>query len=339
MPAGNWRWRATERGAVRGKQCAVATSRVPRATNRLPFFPYSAPMWTRLPSSALRLTGPDRVDFAQGQMTNDLKAAPTPGVVACCFLNVRGQIEFFARAYKRQDDVYLHLAAGQAEGLAARLRRYVIFDQVELADVTAELGTVHVWNAQTVPGWTADGPDAQTFERAGGTVLAGRVNRTGRPGVDLHYLTRLESEVLAALGGEETSLATLDAARVRAGIPDVTRDGFTGTLLPEIGLDVGGPLPAISYRKGCYVGQEIMARLEARGNARYHLARLAGAGLPDHAGVTRGGKVVGQSGLHADGLSLARLRRELAPGEAVEVGGVPATVELLTPADAVPNDA
>lgn len=298
-------------------------------------------MWTRLPSSALRLTGADRVDFAQGQMTNDIRTAPTPGVVACCFLNVRGQIEFFARAYKRPDDVYLQLDAGQSEELAARLRRYVIFDQVEVSDVTADLRTLHVWDGQAVPGWRADGPDAQTFELAGSTVLAGRVNRTGTPGVDLHYLTRREGEMLAALGGGEAPLATLDAARVRAGIPDVTRDGFTGTLLPEIGLDVGGPLPAISYRKGCYVGQEIMARLEARGNARYHLARLAGEGLPDHAEVTRGGKVVGQAGLHAGGLSLARLRRELAPGEAVEVGGLPATVQPLTPlpAGTVPADA
>ncbi|GAA5513867.1 tRNA-modifying protein YgfZ [Deinococcus carri] len=291
-------------------------------------------MWTRLPSSALRLTGADRVDFVQGQMTNDLRGAPTPGVVACCFLNVRGQIEFFARAYKREDDVYLHLDAGQAEALAARLRRYIIFDQVDVQDVTGELRTVHVWGGQPVPGWNESGGDAQSFELGGGTVLAGRVNRTGTPGLDLHYLARQEAEVLAALGGEETPLNVLDGARVQAGLPDVTRDGFVGTLPQEVGLDVGGPLPAISYRKGCYVGQEIMARLEARGNAHYHLARLSGEGLPDRAEVTRGGKVVGQAGLHAGGLSLARLRKELAPGEQVEVGGVPATVQPLTPAPA-----
>ncbi|GBF05818.1 glycine cleavage T protein [Deinococcus aerius] len=292
-------------------------------------------MWTRLPSSALRVTGADRVDFVHGQMTNDLRGAPTPGVVACCFLNVRGQIEFFARAYRRQEDVYLHLDAGQAEALAARLRRYIIFDQVELADLSGELRTVHVWDEAALPDWNPRGGDAQTFELAGGTVLGGRVNRTGRPGVDLHFLTRHEEAVLAALGGEEAPLDALDAARVRAGIPDITRDGFVGVLPPEVGLDVGGPLPAISYRKGCYVGQEIMARLEARGNARYHLARLRGEGLPGHAEVTREGRVVGQAGQHAGGLSLARLRKELLSGDAVEVGGVPATVDLApTPADA-----
>ncbi|EYB66781.1 glycine cleavage T protein (aminomethyl transferase) [Deinococcus phoenicis] len=291
-------------------------------------------MWTRLPSSALRLTGADRVAFVQGQMTNDLRGAPTPGLVACTFLNVRGQIEFFARAYKRAEDVYLHLDAGQAQGLAARLRRYIIFDQVDMQDVTEDLRTVHVWGGQTVPGWDPAGGDAQTFTLGGGTVLAGRVNRTGAAGMDLHYLARQEAGVLAALGGEEAPLAVLDAARVRAGLPDVTRDGFAGTLPQEVGLDVGGPLPAISYRKGCYVGQEIMARLEARGNARYHLARVAGEGLPDHAEVTRAGKVVGQAGLFAAGLSLARLRKELALGETVEVGGVPATVQSLLPAPA-----
>ncbi|MBI0445023.1 folate-binding protein YgfZ [Deinococcus sp. DB0503] len=298
-------------------------------------------MWTRIPSSALRLTGADRVDFVQGQMTNDLRGAPTPGMVACAFLNVRGQMEFFARAYKREGDVYLHLDAGQAEGLAARLRRYIIFDQVEVQDLTEELRTVHVWGGQSVPGWNAGGSDAQVFELGSAAVLAGRVNRTGEAGLDLHYLARAEAEVLAALGGEELPLAMLDLARVRAGIPDVTRDGFVGTLPQEVGLDVGGPLPAISYRKGCYVGQEIMARLEARGNARYHLARLSGEALPDHAEVTREGRVVGQAGLCAGGLSLARLRKELVPGDTVEVGGVPATVQPLVPLpqDVRPADA
>ncbi|WP_019588076.1 YgfZ/GcvT domain-containing protein [Deinococcus apachensis] len=291
-------------------------------------------MWTRLPSSALRVTGADRVDFVQGQMTNDLRGAPTPGVVACGFLNVRGQIEFFARAYKREGDVYLHLDAGQAEALAARLRRYIIFDQVEVEDLSGELRTVHVWDEAAVPGWNPQGGSAQTFELAGGTVLAGRVDRTGTPGVDLHFLARHEEAVLAALGGGEAPLDALDGARVRAGIPDITRDGFVGVLPQEVGLDVGGPLPSISYRKGCYVGQEIMARLEARGNARYHLARLRGEGLPDHAAVTREGRAVGQAGLQAGGLSLARLRKELLAGDVVEVGGVPASVEFLAPAPA-----
>ncbi|MDB5044270.1 MAG: aminomethyltransferase [Deinococcus sp.] len=286
-------------------------------------------MWTQIPSGGLRVTGADRVDFVQGQMTGDLRGAPTPGLVACAFLNVRGQIETFARAYRRTDDVYLHVDAGEAEALAARLKRYIIFDQVEVKDVSDDLRCVHVWPGAGVPGWNEAGPDAQTFELGGGVVLGGRVNRTGTAGTDLHYLTRHEAAVLAALEGPEAPLETLDAARVAAGIPDIARDGFSGTLLQEVGLDISGPLPAISYRKGCYVGQEIMARLEARGNTRYHLVRLTGEGLPRGTDILHSGKVVGQSGLNAAGASLAWLRKELPEGAEVEVGGVSATVHLL----------
>ncbi|UQN07343.1 folate-binding protein YgfZ [Deinococcus sp. QL22] len=286
-------------------------------------------MWTSLPSGGLRITGADRVDFVQGQMTGDLRGAPTPGLVACAFLNVRGQIETFARAYRRTDDVYLHVDADEAEALAARLKRYIIFDQVEVKDVSDDLRCVHVWPGASVPGWNAEGPDVQTFDLGGGVVLVGRVNRTGTAGLDLHYLTRHETAVLVALEGEETPLATLDAARIAAGIPDIARDDFAGTLPQEVGLDIGGPLPAISYRKGCYVGQEIMARLEARGNTRYHLARLSGAGLTRGADILHGGKVVGQTGLNSGGFSLVRLRKEVADGAEVEVGGLPATVHLL----------
>lgn len=285
-------------------------------------------MWTRLPSSGLRVTGADRTDFVHGQMTGDLRGAPTPGLVPCAFLNVRGQIEQFARAYRRPDDIYLHLDAGQAAPLAARLRRYIIFDQVELEDVSDTLRSVHVWD-QVAPGWDEAGAAAQQWTLGDSLVLGGRVNRSGRPGVDLHFLTRDEAAVLAALGGEERPLGELDALRIAAGIPDIHRDALTGTLPQEVGLDVRGPLPAISYRKGCYVGQEIMARIEARGQTRFHLARVVGEGVPSHAEIRQGEKVVGQTGLSSGPHALARLRRELEDGAAVEVGGVTAHVQLL----------
>lgn len=281
-------------------------------------------MFTRLPSSALRLTGADRLDFAQGQMTNDLKGAPTPGMVPACFLNARGQIEFFARVYKRADDLYLHLAAGEAPALAARLKKYIIFDQVEVQDLSDTLATVHVWGEE-VPGWDASGAAVQTFTLAGTEVLAARVNRSGRVGLDLHYLQAKEADVLAELG-QERPLADLSHARIQTGLPDVSADHWQGYLLQEVGLG-----DAISYRKGCYVGQEIMARLEARGQTRYTLMALAGEGLPAHAEVTSTGKVVGVTGESAGTRALVRLRRELEPGAQVEVGGVAATVEPAQP--------
>lgn len=280
--------------------------------------------FTRLSSSALRLTGPDRLDFVQGQMTAHLKAAPTPGMVPACFLNVRGQIEHFARVYRRDDDVYLHLddlsgTANEAAALAARFKKYIIFDQVEVQDVSAVLGSLHVWNEE-LSGWDAAGPDVQSFELGGGVLLVGRVNRTGTVGLDVHYLQKHEAGLLAELNAQAVSIqemphAELETARIAAGISDVSRDGWQGSLPQEVGQDA-----AISYRKGCYVGQEIMARLEARGHARHALTLLAGEHLPAHSEIKHAGRVVGLSGASTGTLALAKLRTDLPEGAQLHVG-------------------
>lgn len=301
---------------------------------------------TPLPSGSLRVTGADRVDFVHGQMTGDLRGAPTSSVVPAAFLNARGQMEAFARIYRRADDIYIHLDAGQAEALAARLRRYIIFDQVELTDLSDDLRTLHLWGEWPrldSEGWPTEADTQQagaawTVNLGGAAVLLGAVNRTGTLGLDVHYLARQEAEVLAALGHladlQERSQTDLQAARVAAGLPEPVLDGFLGYLPQEVGLDIGGPLPAISYRKGCYVGQEIMARLEARGNVRYGLSLLrVPAGTAVGTEITAGEKVVGQTGLEMEGLALARLRLDLSADTALTVNGQPVTpVPLPSPA-------
>ena len=275
--------------------------------------------FTRLPSSALRLTGPDRLDFVQGQMTAHLKAAPTPGMVPACFLNVRGQIEQFARVYRRGDDVYLHLddlsgTANEAATLAARFRKYIIFDQVQVQDVSAVLSSLHLWS-EDLTGWDAAGPDVQSFELGGGVLLVGRVNRAGTAGLDVHYLQTNEAGLLAALNAQEVPHAELETARIAAGISDVVRDGWQGSLPQEVGQGA-----AISYRKGCYVGQEIMARLEARGHARHALTLITGERLPAHSEIKYAGRVVGVSGASTGTLALAKLRTDLPEGAELHVG-------------------
>jgi folate-binding protein YgfZ len=294
--------------------------------------------FTRLPSSALRLTGPDRLDFVQGQMTAHLKAAPTPGMVPACFLNVRGQIEQFARVYRREDDVYLHLddlsgRGEQAALLAARLKKYIIFDQVEVQDVSAVLSSLHLWPeplAGELDGWNAAGPDVQTFEPGGadsglGVLLVGRVNRSGQAGLDVHYLKKHEAALLDALKLQEAPQAELEAARIKAALSDVVRDGWQGSLPQEVGQDA-----SVSYRKGCYVGQEIMARLEARGNARHALTLLSGHDLPAHSEIRHGERLVGQTGDSTGEVALAKLRKDLPEGAVLRVGDAEARVLVPT---------
>jgi len=289
---------------------------------------------THIPSSSLRLTGPDRLDFLQGQMTAHLKAAPTPGRVPALFLSVKGQIEFFAQIYKRPDDLYLHLAAGQAEALERRFKKYIIFDQVEVQNVSSVLSTLHLWGemggeislevAQKL-NYSPEEAETQITDVGEMTLLISRFNRTGQSGLEVHVLNKHLDALLELLALEEKPYSAVQEARVRAGISDPLEDGFLGDLPQECGLE-----GAVSYKKGCYIGQEIMARLEARGNTRHRLVRLEGQNLPSHLELEQGGKKVGQTGLSVGNVVLARLRKELEDGATLEVGSSSATVHDLS---------
>lgn len=284
---------------------------------------------THIPSNSLRLTGADRLDFLQGQMTAHLKAAPTPGRVPALFLSVRGQIEFFAQVYKRPDDLYLHLAAGQATALEQRFKKYIIFDRVEVQNVSSVLSTVHLWGelspevAQKLA-YALEGAETQITQVGEMTLLISKINRTGQAGLEVHVLNKHLEELINLLALEEKPYTEVQNARVRAGIPDPLEDGFLGDLPQECGLEY-----AVSYKKGCYIGQEIMARLEARGNSRHRLALLEGQNLPSHFDLEREGKKMGRTGLSVGNVVLARLRKELEDGSSLEVGGSSVTVRDL----------
>ena len=122
-------------------------------------------------------------------------------------------------------------------------------------------------------------------------------------------------------------LENLELARVEASLPQAHSDAFLGLLPQECGLEF-----AVSYKKGCYIGQEIMARLEARGTRRYELRRVRLANA-----VARGTKIkleqreVGQLGAviqdDAAFIALAVLRRDLAPEAALLADSVALRLE------------
>jgi tRNA-modifying protein YgfZ len=162
------------------------------------------------------------------------------------------------------------------------------------------------------------------------TLLISRLNRTGQAGLEVHVLNKHLQELSNLLALEEKPYTEVQNARVRAGIPDPLEDGFLGDLPQECGLEF-----AVSYKKGCYIGQEIMARLEARGNSRHRLAlleghSLEGHALPSHFDLEREGKKVGRTGLSAGNVVLAKLRKELEDGETLELDGSSATVRDLS---------
>ena len=275
-----------------------------------------------IPSAAVRVMGSDRVPFVHGQVSNDVRGLVTPGMCRSATLNAKGQLEYDVRIYRREDDLYIHAHAGLGAALLERLRRYVVFDDVQLSDISDKIGVYHV--SGDIASSLGFEEGVQLLPSDFGTLLIASVNRGLEASADIHVLRDRAPAFEAFLSARATLLSPndLELSRLRAGISDAHLDGFLERLPQECGLE-----GAVSYRKGCYIGQEIMARLEARGNTRYALQGVALSALaPVGSAVTQSGKNVGQLGANLqDGdevIGVAVLRRDLEVSAALEVDGV-----------------
>jgi len=305
-----------------------------------------------LPSvGSLRIVGADRIAFLHGQLANDVRSLPASGALRTLQLNAKGHALSQMTLHRRDDDVHLAVEDGAAEAVARRLRDHVVFDEVAIEDLGGVLRTV-----------TVQGPEARSvIERAFGqapppgafasvafgdaSLLLSESRRSVPGGVDVHVLARQANEAsrrLVDAGAVRGDVASLEASRVEAGVPRAGREAGPGVLPQEAGLD-----DAISTRKGCYLGQETMARIEARAQVRRGLVRLV-LGDPvtsgEEAGMERGaeddatahdvradGRVVGRLGTVARhprrGLvALAVVRSNLEPDATLVVAGRPAAI-------------
>ncbi|RIH90311.1 tRNA-modifying protein YgfZ [Calidithermus terrae] len=265
----------------------------------------------------LEVRGADRADFLHNQCTSHVKGLPPGGWLETLFLNNRGQVEFLGEVFHLPERLWL--TTDRPAELRQRFLRYIIFDQVEVAELPgyALLELVGPRAAEVLPA-----PEAGRWAEHEGGVVA-RHARGLRLVVPAERLEAVRRQVLGA-GGAEVSPEAYALWRVEQGLAGGLE--ALGELPQEVGLEA-----RVSYKKGCYLGQEIMARLEARGNTRYRLVALQGEGLEPGAEVRRGEKAVGRVGtvaLSPQGgrLALALLRKEVGAGEEVQVGGSAARV-------------
>jgi folate-binding protein YgfZ len=222
--------------------------------------------WWR-PACWMQVSGEDATSFLQGQFTNDLRDLGRLPSVYGLWLNVKGRVLADGFILRGAGDGTLLIGSyfSLAETVQARLEGYIIADDVKLEDVTGE------WSAVSLIG--NDGgeppPEAQCFR---GRRVAGGNMEWAFPA------TMAEEARRRLTGSAEISAVELERRRIGAGIPAVPVDLGPGDLPNEGGLEA----EAISYSKGCYLGQEVMARLKAMGRVRRRLERVsvAGAGLP-----------------------------------------------------------
>lgn len=235
-------------------------------------------------SAVLRVRGPDANTYLQGQFTQELRLAD--GAVAYgLWLDQKGKVLADSHVLRQADNDYLVASfSATAAQLMARLQAYLIADEVELEDQTGAWTGVLLWGegAANLPAPT------------GSLVLPSR--RAGSGSVQWLVPAERSGEVQAELkktGAVESDRATAELARLREGVPAVPVDIGPRDLPNEGGLeDV-----AISYTKGCYLGQEVMSRLKNLGQVRRRLHLVQGVGAPPAPGTSlyQGERKVGET--------------------------------------------
>lgn len=286
------------------------------------FFPWRPAAW-------LRVSGSDALTFLQGQFTNDLRKSMAKDGVYGLWLNQKGKVvaDSFVMPDATEEAYWVGSYFCPAVVIRERLESCLIADEVTVDDETA------AWEAVTIFG-TAD-RGALRVKVPQGMVFSGRRDQAEHH--EWVFPAAARSEVQACLAGlPELTDAEIQLRRVRAGIPAIPADIGPGELPNEGGLDAG----AISYTKGCYLGQEVMARLKSMGQVRRRLQRVAITGPvpPLPAALYAGGRQVGELrsavATEKGGEGLALLTLLNLPAE-VELGLTPEaapTVKRLDPA-------
>ena len=285
----------------------------------------------------LALTGPDAKAFLQGQLTNDIEAL-TPGHGGyAAFLTHKGKMLGDLRVLDIGDELLLSCERVALQPLFNMIRRYKLGSDVELHKRTLELGELSLIgpDARRIAGAGMLGPDEHDNVRAeiGGQPV---VLVATDLGVDVFCDAGALDDVRAALlaaGAGEAGEPAAEVARVERGRPRYGIDIDDSVIPQEAGLNER----AVSFEKGCYVGQETVARLFYRGKPNRHLRGLRlSAPVEQGTVLRRGEKEVGRvtspviSPEHGP-IALALVRREAAVGDTLSAGddGVTAVVSEL----------
>lgn len=254
----------------------------------------------------VRVSGAEAVHFLNGMVTNDVKALAENAWMTAAFPNAQGRLLAYARVLNLGDSFLFDTEPATAERVLKALERFTLAGDFRVADVTGDIVTLSLQGARAAEIVTATlGTEAAEVERGRintprwneSPVSVIRATHTGEDGFDLFVSAEYAAslfEALVAAGARPVGFEALETLRIEAGLPRYAVDMDESNVVLETGLD-----EAVSYTKGCYVGQEIIARIHWRG----HVAkRLAGLSFEDGATAERGAKV-----RSADGKEIGRV--------------------------------
>jgi folate-binding protein YgfZ len=222
----------------------------------------------------LEIHGPDAVRYLNGQVTQDVRSLaqdPTSALPACV-TDAKGRLQGYVTLYQIKDSpltLWVEAPLELRDLLLARLSRYLIADDAEIEDRTDDYRLLHCIGDTAEPG---------DFSH----------ERYGVPGSDRWMKAGVAIEPTEFLSQER-----VEAIRVKNGVPLWGRELVEGMLPPEARLD----RMAISYQKGCYIGQEVISRIKSAGKLNRMLMSFlletsasvpSGTTLLDDAGVDVG---------------------------------------------------
>jgi tRNA-modifying protein YgfZ len=281
----------------------------------------------------LLVSGPDAAEYLQGQLTNDIEALAAGDGCYAALLDRKGHMQADMRVLRvKPGELWVDTEPEGLEAARKHLQMYKIGREVEVADKTEEVAILSLIGPRSVEiAGTAVLPEHACEEASVAGVdclVAGT-----RDGLDLLVGTASKDrlrEALLAAGAVEVDLEAAEILRVEAGLPRFGAEMGAETMPAEAGIVEA----AVSFTKGCYIGQETVARLHYKGkpNRRLWGLRLSAPATPGDA-LHLGDKEVGRVGTACVSpsfgpIALAIVRREAEANDELAIGedGVTARV-------------
>jgi aminomethyltransferase len=281
--------------------------------------------------------GRDRVRYLHNVTSNDVKKL-IPGAGCYAFLlTAQGRIQADLHLLCFDDYFLIDTEADLREKVPGSIMKYKVADQVELEDVTGKTASIAVEGPGAAAVLTACGaplPEADFAHVAWGDSTVARVSLTGQPGYRVYgpadrkaqWISELEAAGARPATGEDARLVRIENGKPRFG------DDIRETSLPQETQQ----MHAVSFSKGCYLGQEIVERIRAQGRVNRKLVRVeveTSSALAPGAKLTAQGAEAGEvtssvfSPRAGKVVALAYVRSQFAdPGTGLEAGQVAAVV-------------
>ena len=277
----------------------------------------------------IRVSGSEATMFLNGLVTNDVKSLAEYRWMPAVFPTVQGRLIGAVRIARLQDGFLIDTERASHDAVLKTISRFTMAGDFRVADLTDESVMLSVQGARAgevvgkvVKGIGADLKRDEVSEVEGATVM--RATHTAEDGFDLIVdavrATELRTELVNA-GATLVDEETFEVLRIEAGIARFGRDMDETNVVPETNLD-----DAVSFTKGCYVGQEIIVRIKHRGHPAKKLVGLKADRPLAPGSIVTSAAVSPKVG----NIGLGYVRYEsIEPGTKVDIDGISATVTEL----------